>query len=358
MFNSPADLSTSKKHYAILDGLRGVAALVIVIFHFLEWIYSDFSDNIVGHGYLAVDFFFCLSGFVIGYAYDDRINQMGLKQFFISRAIRLHPLVILGGILGLLGYFFDPFTGPEEVLSTSRMILIIVFTLVLIPFPVMKDKVYNMFGLNAPAWSLFWEYIANIVYALFLSRIRRTFLILLTLVAAGVLCYVSYTAGGLSGGWGKGNFWEGGARIGYSFLAGLLIHRSKWILHSKLGFASLSILLILPFMMPFTSWNWLAESLVVLFYFPLLVSLGAGAVLSPSLRKICNFSGQISYPIYMTHYWGIWVFAHYYMQYKPSTEQLFYIIPVCVILLVLFAYLTMIIYDIPIRRYLSRKMRK
>ncbi|KAF5270146.1 hypothetical protein FQR65_LT17885 [Abscondita terminalis] len=84
-----------------------------------------------------------------GYAYDDRINQMGLKQFFISRAIRLHPLVILGGILGLLGYFFDPFTGPEEVLSTSRMILIIVFTLLLIPFPVMKDKVYNMFGLNA-----------------------------------------------------------------------------------------------------------------------------------------------------------------------------------------------------------------
>src|SRR5687768_4199212 len=104
----PAVLKT-KQHFLILDGLRGIAALAIVIFHFMEWVYSDFSRNFIGHGFLAVDFFFCLSGFVIGYAYDDRIGKIGVREFFRSRLIRLHPLVVFGSVLGLLGFFLDPF---------------------------------------------------------------------------------------------------------------------------------------------------------------------------------------------------------------------------------------------------------
>src|ERR687885_1577591 len=100
---------STKPHFAILDGLRGVAALAIVVFHFMEWVYTDPSQNFIAHGFLAVDFFFCLSGFVIGYAYDDRIGQLGLATFFSLRLIRLHPLVVLGSVLGLLGYLFDPF---------------------------------------------------------------------------------------------------------------------------------------------------------------------------------------------------------------------------------------------------------
>src|SRR6201996_9463606 len=90
---APAILQT-KQHFEILDGLRGIAALSVVTFHFMEWVYSDYSQNFIGHGFLAVDFFFCLSGFVIGYAYDDRIGKMGILEFFKSRIIRLHPLVI------------------------------------------------------------------------------------------------------------------------------------------------------------------------------------------------------------------------------------------------------------------------
>src|SRR5215213_4364642 len=89
----------TKQHFEILDGLRGIAALAVVIFHFMEWVFTDVSKNFIGHGFLAVDFFFCLSGFVIGYAYDDRIAKMGLRRFFTSRIIRLHPLVIAGSIL-------------------------------------------------------------------------------------------------------------------------------------------------------------------------------------------------------------------------------------------------------------------
>ncbi|MFC0185413.1 acyltransferase family protein [Pseudarcicella hirudinis] len=76
-----SNILKTKQHFEILDGLRGVAALAVVVFHFMEIVYSDYSKNFIAHGFLAVDFFFCLSGFVIGYAYDDRIGKMGLTEF-------------------------------------------------------------------------------------------------------------------------------------------------------------------------------------------------------------------------------------------------------------------------------------
>ena len=79
----------AKPHFAVLDGLRGVAAVGVVTFHFMEAAIWDYSKLWIGHGFLAVDFFFCLSGFVMGYAYDDRVATMGLRRFFKSRLIRL-----------------------------------------------------------------------------------------------------------------------------------------------------------------------------------------------------------------------------------------------------------------------------
>lgn len=83
--NTQTTLLQTKQHFEILDGLRGIAALAVVTFHFMEWAYPDSSKNFIGHGFLAVDFFFCLSGFVIGYAYDDRIAKMGIGNFLIAR---------------------------------------------------------------------------------------------------------------------------------------------------------------------------------------------------------------------------------------------------------------------------------
>jgi peptidoglycan/LPS O-acetylase OafA/YrhL len=114
--NKPTQaLLQTKQHFDLLDGLRGVAALSVVTFHFMEWVTFDYSKNFIGHGYLAVDFFFCLSGFVIGYAYDDRIGKMGVRSFFTSRFIRLHPLVIAGSILGLITFFFRPVWGESSL---------------------------------------------------------------------------------------------------------------------------------------------------------------------------------------------------------------------------------------------------
>ncbi|MBS7253887.1 acyltransferase family protein [Flavobacterium branchiicola] len=351
-------IKPTKQHFEILDGLRGIAALAVVIFHFMEWIFIDPSQNFIGHGFLAVDFFFCLSGFVIGYAYDDRIAKMGLRKFFIARIIRLHPLVVAGSILGLLAFLFDPFGGHLELYSTGKIILAFICSLFMIPLPVIADRGFNLFSFNAPAWSLFWEYVANIAYAFILYRVKRNYLLILTILSAFAICYVGYNSGNLVGGWSGPTFWDGCARISYSFLAGLLIYRFNWIIKNNLGFISLSALLVLAFIMPFSEWNWITEPLVVLFYFPLLIALGAGAVLKPAFKKACIFSGNISYPLYMTHYVVLWMFGNYITNNKPDATQLTLIVVPSVILLVGFAYLVMVVYDIPVRKYLSDKWNK
>jgi len=349
------ELLHTRQHYEILDGLRGVAALIVVIFHFMEMFITDYSKNFAGHGFLAVDFFFCLSGFVIPYAYDNRIDRMGLKEFFKSRIIRLHPLVILGSILGLLGFLFDPNNPALGVYSTGKIALMFLLSALLIPFPVMTERSFNLFSFNAPAWSLFWEYVINIIYATILWKTGRRLLIILTILAAIPIAYIAYTSTNLMGGWSGGTFWHGGARVAYSFLAGMLVYRFNLIIRNKLGFAGVTLLLLAGLLMPYFKQNWLMEAIVVLLYFPLIVSLGAGAVLSDRIKNLCAFSGRISYPLYMTHYMVLWAFMNYYNKYKPDHGTLSWIIIGGVIVLVGFAYVAMKWYDEPVRKYLSRK---
>jgi peptidoglycan/LPS O-acetylase OafA/YrhL len=351
-------LLKTKRHFEILDGLRGIAAISVVIFHFMEMAYTDYSTNFIAHGFLAVDFFFCLSGFVIGYAYDDRIGKMGVMEFFKSRIIRLHPLVISGSVLGLLAFLFDPFGGHPELYSTGKTALIFISSVLMIPYPVVSERSFNLFNINAPAWSLFWEYVANIFYAFFLYRIGRNLLWILTLLSAALICYVAYRSGNLMGGWGSTTFWDGSVRICFSFLAGLLIYRSDFIIKNNLGFAGIGLLLFLSFVMPFTKWNWLTEPFVVLIYFPLLIALGAGAKLSAGLKKICEFSGKISYPLYMTHYAFIWMFLNYYSTHKVSTTELTLIIVIGTSLMLFISWLVMVLYDIPVRKYLNTKRKQ
>lgn len=344
-----------RPHFQVLDGLRGIAALAIVVFHFMEWIYTDSSKNVLGHGFLAVDFFFCLSGFVIGYAYDERFTHIGLKEFFKRRLIRLHPMVIFGSVIGLLAFVFDPFAAYQNAYPVGKILLIFLCSLLMIPFPTIAERSFNNFGLNAPAWSLFWEYVANIMYAFFLVKLPRRYVVLLLVPAAYFLFNTAYHKGNLLGGWAGENFWDGGIRIWYSFLAGLIIYRYNLIIKNNLGFIRCTILLSIAFLMPHFTFNWLAESLIVALYFPLIVSLGAGCALPRKTLAICQFSGNISYPLYMTHYAAIWIFGNYLTTYHPEGIHLAMIVIFGTMLLILFAWLVMKYYDTPVRKWLSRK---
>lgn len=347
-------IQSTTQHFEILDGLRGIAALAVVIFHFAEIIYPTYDINFIGHGFLAVDFFFCLSGFVIGYAYDKRITTMGTLAFFKARIIRLHPMVIMGSIFGLLGYFLDPFGGHTEPYGAGKTALIFLGSILLIPLPVMPERFFNLFSFNAPAWSLFWEYVANIFYALVLYRLGRKYLLLMAVLAAVALCFICFRTGNLLGGWSGPTFWDGGTRVAYSFTAGLLVYRYHGIIKNKLGFPGLALLLALAFLSPFSKWNWITEPSIILFYFPFIVALGAGATLTQSFKKLCTFSGKLSYTLYMSHYWALWIFGNYYASHKPGTTETVIVVITGAILLVGFAWVVMVVYDTPVRKYLTR----
>ena len=104
---SMSAFTDTKSHYDILDGLCGVAAIMVVWFHIFEAYATSHLDQNINHGYLAVDFFFILSGFVIGYAYDDRWGKMGIKEFIKRRVIRLHPMVVMGAIIGAVMFYWQ-----------------------------------------------------------------------------------------------------------------------------------------------------------------------------------------------------------------------------------------------------------
>jgi len=344
-----------KPHFPLLDGLRGVAAIAVVIFHFLEMVIWPYDKLWIGHGWLAVDFFFCLSGFVMGYAYDDRIQRMGLAEFFKGRLIRLHPMVVMGSVLGIVAFYANPF-GITPGLTPGRMALIFLMSVLVIPFGVMKERGFNNFSLNAPSWSLFWEYIANIVFGIFLNRIPRWALIVLTVVGAVWLCWAGYHAGNLYGGWNTGSFWDGGARVTFSFSAGLLIYRMKWLLRSPLGFVSLSALLMLILVSPFKTGAWMREAAIIIFLLPLLVALGAGAKVGPRVTRLCGFLGDLSYPLYMVHYTVIWIWGDYAAKHKITGNGLYLPVTLGVTTMIGFATLVMQIYDKPVRRWLRLKL--
>ncbi|RQP17365.1 MAG: acyltransferase [Parapedobacter sp.] len=347
-------MQDTKHHFQVLDGLRGIAALAIVIFHFMEIVQTDYTKNFMGHGFLAVDFFFCLSGFVIAYAYDGRIREMGRLTFFKRRIIRLHPLVVIGSVLGLLAFLFDPYSDASDNYSPWQILLIFLASIFMVPYSVMEDRYFNLFGLNAPAWSLFWEYMASLLYALVLYRISKRWLAMGVVFMASALAMVAYRSDLLVGGWNGDTFWDGGIRIGFSFLMGMLIYRAKWTVKNRLGFLGLSLLLAAALLMPFFAHNWLMELLVVLFFFPCIIALGSATRLESSLTGVCRLFGNISYPLYMTHYAIMWIFAGYFSS-GPGEGQLFAVILFGTLALLAFAYVVMKGFDIPIRNYLNKQ---
>ena len=164
----------SKPHYLILDGLRGVAALIVICFHLFEAYAINPVEQSVNHGYLAVDFFFMLSGFVIGYSYDRRIDTVSSSNFLLRRLIRLQPMVVIGAILGAVMFYFQGCemwnVGSVGLSSLFGTTLLNCF---LIPSTMSMDirGWGEMFPLNGPCWSLFFEYIAYVLYAFIFRKV-------------------------------------------------------------------------------------------------------------------------------------------------------------------------------------------
>lgn len=360
----------SKPHYEILDGLRGVAALMVVAFHLLETHSGgNHLEQIINHGYLAVDFFFMLSGFVIGYAYDDRWDRMSVGAFFKRRMIRLHPMVIVGSIIGALFFYFQkaPCFPFIQDTSVGTLLLVMLLGCTLLPLPLKWDVRgwTEMHPLNGPAWSLYFEYIGNILYALFVRKFSKAALTLLVLVAGCFTAHHCLTAatGDIVGGWALN--WEqqslGLIRLMYPFFGGLLLFRLGWLVRMKkhaFGWCSLLIVAVLAF--PRLGgeehfWmNGLYEACCILFVFPVIVSMGAGGkVAGKRATAVCKFLGDISYPIYITHYPLIYTYTAWVSNHNVTlVEGILYMILTFAAALAL-AYVCLKGYDIPVRKWLT-----
>lgn len=366
----------SKPHYQLLDGLRGVAALMVVWYHVGEGFATSPIDQRFNHGYLAVDFFFILSGFVIGYAYDDRWGRMSLKEFFRRRLIRLHPMVIMGAVIGALTFCVQGCVRWDGTsVGLSSLLLALFLGMFLLPAcPGAGCEVRGngeMFPLNGPAWSLFFEYIGNIFYALVLHRLPTRWLAAVVgisgggLLAFGVFNLSGY--GHLGVGWSLGeyNFLGGMLRMLFSYSMGMLMARNFKPLRIRgsfwIGTILLGVFLAVPHVddMEHLWMNGLYDSFCILVVFPCIVYMSASEQKNDRHTvRISQFLGDISYPLYMVHYPFMYLFyAWVWDNHVPYVQAL----PVAfgvIIVSIAVAYLCMRFYDLPLRRWLAAYLQK
>ena len=187
---SAAAFADTKPHYDILDGLRGIAALTVVWFHIFEAFATSHLDQRINHGYLAVDFFFILSGFVIGYAYDDRWKKMTVTEFLKRRLIRLHPMVVIGAVIGAVMFYFQGCSVWDVTKVTVPMLLAAtLMNACLIPASPGTEirGLGEMYPLNGPSWSLFFEYAGNILYAFFIRKLSTGALSVVVFLALSLI---------------------------------------------------------------------------------------------------------------------------------------------------------------------------
>ena len=369
----------SKSRYEILDGLRGVAALVVVFYHLMECYPAEYVGKYFSHGYLAVDFFFALSGFVIGYAYDDRWKLMSMKDFFKRRIARLHPMVFFGVMVGVCFFYY---TGGIELFDKVdgaawwMVLLQALLLMLMIPLPASMDirGWGELNSLNGPIWTLMFEYVANIFYALVLRHLPK--LVLGVLVAVSAVLTADLTLrlnlfGLLVSEWNSysviGGFvfdaehvYIGYVRLLYTLLMGLLLCRLGWKIRVQGGFWVTSLIILIMLSVPTLGGvnkivDGMYQLVVILLGFPLVLAIGAGSSLKgKKSSRICKFLGDISYPLYITHYPLIYLHTSWAQRYPDAPFGTHVMVAVSTLVIALFiAWAALKLYDEPVREWLK-----
>ena len=387
-----------KPRYDLLDGLRGVAAVMVLLYHvfndakaFYVWptpVYEFF------HGFLGVDFFFILSGFVMGYAYDERLapflssegedelskasprggleGALTIGSFIKRRLIRLHPMVVMGALLGLVAFLIQGCTkydgtqvGIEAVLWATLLALF------LIPSPASMDVRGNteIFPLNGPHWSLFFEYIGSLLYGLFLHRLPTKWLrvwVGCTIVSVAAFALLNED-GGIAFGWSSQpvSILGGSIRLLYAYPMGLLMARMYRKRNPKPvhGHVFLLSSLAIAVMMGMPSLgskdaNSIYQLICLFSLFPAIIWYAARGSVSGWRKHGVSFLGRLSYPLYASHYPLIYLYIIWIGRdghpYEGYSHPWFLSIAVLVAA-VLLATLCLLFYDEPLRKLLSRR---
>jgi peptidoglycan/LPS O-acetylase OafA/YrhL len=351
--------SQERHRFLTLDAMRGVAALIVVVYHF-RGLMGGFPFV---HGYLAVDFFFMLSGFVLTFAFQSKLD-VGLKTvtFMKQRVVRLYPLYFLGLTLGLLDTVLQETRNHVSAWSTAEDYLL---GAMLIP-------VWNVFHagitglstpLDPPEWSIICELISNLIYGVVFRR--RGWAMLLSIVMVSGLPFALYAVhnGTLHVGWGSNRYLSPVLRVTFSFFMGIAVYR-VWR-SGRVAFSVPAYLPILLLMLSLSVPQWghriaVEELLLVGGIFPLLLLLGAQARPWRRMDGVFAGAGAISYPVYVLQVPLVGPFSHVWIRLRghvPDLDAPWSGIAMLVSLGLL-SWGLLALYDSPVRAMLGRWLRE
>ena len=367
---SAAAFADTKPHYHILDGLRGVAALTVVCFHLFEAYATSHLDQRINHGYLAVDFFFILSGFVIGYAYDDRWTKMTVWGFLKQRVIRLHPMVVIGALIGAVMFYFQGCSVWDvSTVSVGALLLATLMNALLIPATPGAEirGVGEMFPLNGPSWSLFFEYIGNVLYAFFIRLLpTRALAVLVLLAACGLVSFAVWgPLGDLCVGFAltEENILGGSLRLLFAFPAGLLLARIFRPLKVWGAFWIGSVAIVAISSVPRLGgsehlWmNGIYDAFCAIVLFPAVVWLAAsGKTTDRITARVCKVVGYMCFALYLVLSPFIFLFFAWVKNENLTFSESLPGAAALVAGSVLLAWGCLKLYDEPVRRFLSRHL--
>lgn len=341
----------ANQRFYSLDAMRGVAALAIVFFHIGMALQPPFFRL----GYLAVDFFFVLSGFVLARSYEQRFAQgMSAPQFMWIRVVRFFPLFALGSALGLvmvLGQIYQHATGalnPGAVIPS--------FGLNILMLPAITSA-GGPFPFDPPQWSLFFELVINGLFATVLFRLRSAFVLIVAAILGVIYLYFGlYTLGSGIIGAGWSQMWLAFCRVGFSFPLGMVLARaftSSNRTTSLWGLLPIGLLASLLLMPAPNHQHWLFDAFCIYCFMGVIVWLGATLELPTALKPIAAFLGDVSFPLYAIHYPLLRIFFY-------ATTRLFHIPvlvtgPAYLCLMLALSWVLAHHFDGPARRWLIEK---
>ncbi|ENZ81546.1 MULTISPECIES: acyltransferase [Caulobacter] len=276
------------RRYETLDGLRGVAAVAVLLYHIGGWTGRPWLAT---HGYLAVDFFFCLSGFVLAHAYGRR--DIGWLGFMRERLIRLWPLIAITMLAG----------ATVIIQHRERVPGWLVLGLLMIPRLWTQDDGFSpIFPLNPPAWSLFFELLVGAAWFP-LRRLGTMGHVLLGVLLTPAMLFIAHGMGGVLTGWDRATFVISLIRTACSFTLGWACYRLQGYTRLSLPAWLLALVVAAAFCAPWTALNWLYDFVCLGLVFPFVVLAGRG---DPDGfgGALCRVSGAISYPLYVLHWLG------------------------------------------------------
>ena len=301
--------NNSHQYRKDIDGLRAVSILAVLVFHF--------APAVMPNGYLGVDVFFVISGFLITNIYLERDEDFSFREFYTRRSRRLFPPMMLVVATGILASEIV-FTEPERINLLKNATYSMLF--------LANVHSYNALGyfeesaLRAPflhLWSLSveWQLYFSFGFLILISRRRRTTLFLFSLILLAASFLLSIHLRGTDFG---AHFYLVQARA-WEFLAGvvlaLVMQKRQLLINSRYlrEFGSIAVLLIL--IVTFSLPNIPGSS----FLFPQLVVVSASLLfISQSYESrfkyiftnpLIVYIGKCSYSLYLWHWlvYSTWV---------------------------------------------------